>query len=123
MPLKQPFSPNWLAFPCEGGYTTDGRGFLLTHKVEKAPDIVVKHQVFYYQRILRGLGIQTSSDDLELFIPGFEIDQAKAILHEKIGRPASTSCLLALTPGQPLARLKMACSSLRGAGSSFGQTF
>ena len=85
--------------PVRGGYTTDGRGFLLTHKVEKAPDIVVKHQVFYYQRILRGLGIQTSSDDLELFIPGFEIDQAKAILHEKIGRPASTSLLIGFNPG------------------------
>ncbi len=90
----------WLArIPVRGGYATDGRSLLLTHRVEKALNIVVKHEVFYYQRILRGLGIPTGPNELEIFLPGFEIDAAKARLHELTGARSSSSLLIGFNPG------------------------
>ena len=54
--------------PARGGYTTDGRGLLLTHGVKKHPEIGLKHQVHYYQDMLAGLGLTPGSDQLELFL-------------------------------------------------------
>lgn len=54
--------------PARGGYTTDGRGMLLTHGVKKHPEIGSKHQVHYYQDMLAGLGLTPGSDQLELFL-------------------------------------------------------
>jgi len=54
--------------PVRGGYTTDGRGLLLTHGVKKHPEIGLKHQVHYYQEMLAGLGLTPGSDQLELFL-------------------------------------------------------
>lgn len=88
----------WLArIPVRGGYTTDGRSLLLTHRVEKAPNIVIKHEVFYYQRILRGLGIPTAENELEIFLPGFEIDAARAFLAKCAGE--KPELLIGLNPG------------------------
>ena len=55
--------------PARGGYTTDGRALLLTHGVKKDPEIGLKHQVYYYQDMLAGLGLTPGSDELELFLP------------------------------------------------------
>ncbi len=54
--------------PVRGGYTTDGRGILLTHGIKKQPDIGLKHQVHYYQEMLAGLGLTPGRDQLELFL-------------------------------------------------------
>ncbi len=54
--------------PVRGGYTTDGRGFLLSHGVGKQPDIDSRHQVHYYQQMLTGLGLDIGEDQLELFV-------------------------------------------------------
>ncbi len=54
--------------PVRGGYTTDGRGLLLTHGVKKGPGIDDRHQVHYYQQMLVGLGLTPGSNRLELFI-------------------------------------------------------
>ena len=43
----------WAGIPIRAGYTTDGRGLLLTHGVAKQKDIKKKHQVHYYQEMLR----------------------------------------------------------------------
>ncbi len=43
--------------PNRYGYTTDGRSFLLTHRVLLTPKIRRKHQVQYYLELLRPLGI------------------------------------------------------------------
>ncbi len=55
--------------PVRGGYTTDGRRLLLTHGVNKAADIGSKHQVYYYQEMLQGLGLTPSQNTLEMFVP------------------------------------------------------
>lgn len=54
--------------PARGGYTTDGRGLLLTHGVKKDPAIGLKHQVHYYQEMLAGLGLTPGDDQLELLL-------------------------------------------------------
>ena len=85
--------------PARGGYATDCRSLLLTHPVEKAPNIVIKHEVFYYQRILRGLGIPTGENELEVFLPNFAIDAAKARLTQLLGERRSGMKIIGFNPG------------------------
>lgn len=54
--------------PARGGYTTDGRGLLLSHRLRKTAEIKGKHQVYYYQEMISGLGIVPNDNRLELFI-------------------------------------------------------
>ena len=70
--------------PIRAGYTTDGRGLLLTHGVRKHPDIGSKHQVHYYQEMLRGLGLQPGPDVLELFLEPSAIQEAEALLDKAL---------------------------------------
>jgi len=78
--------------PVRGGYTTDGRSLLLTHGVQKINELNKKHEVNYYQRIMLGLGFHPAPNDLELFIPGDQVDRAK---QNKAG--AATSHIIDLT--------------------------
>jgi len=55
--------------PIRAGYSTDGRGLLLTHGVKRTAEIKNRHQVHYYQEMLRGLGCVPGADDLELKVP------------------------------------------------------
>ena len=85
--------------PVRGGYTTDGRGLLLTHGVEKINELNKKHEVNYYQRILLGLGLKPAVNALELFIPGDQIDAAKQKVKELTGvRPGSVP-VVGFNPG------------------------
>ena len=54
--------------PVRAGYSTDGRGMLLTHGVKKHPKIGLKHQVHYYQEMVQALGLRLGPDSLELFL-------------------------------------------------------
>jgi heptosyltransferase-2 len=85
--------------PVRGGYTTDGRGLLLTHGVRKEPELVRKHEVNYYQRMVRGLGLKTAPNELELFIPGVQIDSARARLQGLAGRESGSGPLVGINPG------------------------
>lgn len=85
--------------PVRGGYTTDGRGLLLTHGVQKEPELIKKHEVHYYQRIMRGLQMKSSVNELELFIPGNQIDAAKQRLEKMAGSLRDTGPLIGFNPG------------------------
>ena len=52
--------------PARAGYRRDARGLLLTHGVTIAPAVRRLHQVFYYQEMLKGLGLTPGSDQLTL---------------------------------------------------------
>jgi len=83
--------------PVRCGYTTDGRGLLLTHKVKKHPDIGLRHQVHYYQEMTRGLGMTPGDDSLELFLDPQALTQAKQrLMKEKQGRDIP---VIGLNPG------------------------
>ena len=82
-----------------GGYTTDARRLLLTHGVDKEPDLIKKHQVHYYQRMVRGLGLRTSPNELELFIPGEQIDAAKRLIEQSTSMQYGDVPLIGFNPG------------------------
>lgn len=83
--------------PIRAGYTTDGRGILLTHGVHKHSDIGSKHQVHYYQEMLRGLGLQPGPDILELFLKPSAIQEAEVLLEKAVqGRDVP---IIGLNPG------------------------
>ncbi|GBE12089.1 ADP-heptose--LPS heptosyltransferase 2 [bacterium BMS3Bbin14] len=83
--------------PVRGGYTTDGRGLLLTHGVKKQADIGRRHQVHYYQEMLRGLGLRPGPDDLELVLPDSASRWAGEFLQEKGLEPGAL--IIGLNPG------------------------
>jgi len=85
--------------PVRGGYTTDARGLLLTHGVDKIPELISKHQVHYYQRMVRGLGLVPAATELELFIPGDQIDGAKERVEQLSGLAPGTAPLIGFNPG------------------------
>ena len=85
--------------PIRAGYTTDGRGLLLTHGVRKVAELNKKHEVHYYQRILLGLGLQPAPNELELFIPGDQIDRVKQRMHELSGVRAGATPWIGFNPG------------------------
>ncbi|MCI5220272.1 MAG: lipopolysaccharide heptosyltransferase II [Candidatus Electrothrix sp. LOE2] len=68
--------------PVRGGYTTDGRGLLLTHGVRKHPDIKTRHQVHYYQEMLEGLGVRRSENNPELFLEPAAMKEADVLLRD-----------------------------------------
>ena len=81
--------------PARCGYTTDGRGLLLTHGVSKHPDIGDKHQVHYYQQMLSGLGLQLGSDSLELFLDPDAVCEASELLATQ----SKKAPIIGLNPG------------------------
>ncbi|MGE4560402.1 MAG: lipopolysaccharide heptosyltransferase II, partial [Desulfobulbus sp.] len=90
----------WMAgIPVRAGYTTDGRGLLLTHGVHKTMEAVKKHEVYYYQRIMLGLGLRPAVNELELFIPGDQINAVKARVGAMAGFEIGSRPLIGLNPG------------------------
>jgi len=85
--------------PVRAGYTTDGRGLLLTHGVHKITELNRKHEIYYYQRIMQGLGLKPAVNELELFIPGEQIDAAKERLAQRGGERLGAGPLLGFNPG------------------------
>src|SRR5437016_13920885 len=65
--------------PNRYGYATDGRSFLLTHRVPLTPKIRRKHQVEYYLELLHPLGIQVEPEPPMLRTP--QDEDAEAIQH------------------------------------------
>ena len=52
--------------PVRAGYSTDARGLLLTHPVERTPQIKTVHQSLYYLEMLKSLGFRSSGSPLKL---------------------------------------------------------
>lgn len=83
--------------PVRAGYTTDGRGILLSHGVRRHPDIGSRHQVHYYQEMLQGLGLQPGPDVLELFLEPSAVREAETVIKKASqGRDVS---VIGLNPG------------------------
>lgn len=52
--------------PIRAGYNSDGRGFLLTHSVERTEEIRSVHQIDYYLEMLKTLGFQSAGRSVNL---------------------------------------------------------
>src|SRR5712691_3436781 len=83
--------------PNRYGYATDGRAFLLTHRVPLTPKIRRNHQVHYYLELLRPLGIQVEPEPPTLrTTPG---EDAEAIEHLCAFEVDPKKVLIGLNPG------------------------
>lgn len=85
--------------PARGGYTTDGRALLLTNGVKKPLNIKTRHQVHYYQEMVKGLGITTGPDRLELVLPPSETNRAESALHTVFKSTGGRVPVIGLNPG------------------------
>jgi heptosyltransferase-2 len=68
--------------PVRAGYSTDGRGFLLTHSVGRTREILTVHQIDYYLEMVKALGFQPAGRDAHLQ-PGSDYAE---IARELLGR-------------------------------------
>jgi len=83
--------------PVRAGYTTDGRGLLLSHGVKKQSGIDGRHQVHYYQEMLRGLGLTPGPDELRLELPEEACRWAEQFLKKK--KPGPKTRVIGFNPG------------------------
>ncbi len=79
--------------PVIAGYSRDGRRPLLTHPVAIRPEIRRRHQVLYYQDLLRQLGLAPGPDDLYLPLSETAQQWARAAL---AGQPRP---IIGINPG------------------------
>jgi len=96
--LQNAFSAAVLALlagiPVRAGYRRDGRGLLLTHGVAIRKSTRARHQVYYYQEMLKDLGLACSPQELFLSLPDSAMAWAGDFLAAKAGRP-----VVGLNPG------------------------
>ena len=69
--------------PVRVGYTTDGRGFLLTHGIERDREILKGHQVEYYLAILKAVGLKAPMRTPQLHVPREAKIEARRLLAAK----------------------------------------
>ena len=65
------------------GYNTDGRGFLLTHKVIRTEDVLKVHQVDYYLSLLRAMGWKSASRNPSLYVSREDLQKARMIIRSR----------------------------------------
>ena len=88
----------WLArIPVRAGYSSDARGFLLTHAVKRTDNILRVHQTRYYLEMLKALGLEAGRKETRLLIGEAEKVLSGRILKER--GVAESSFLIGLAPG------------------------
>lgn len=99
--LQNAFEAALIAFlagiPCRVGYNTDGRSWLLTHKVMMSEEIRKVHQVYYYLGMLESLGWKAEDPAPRLIVPPQEKENAVKYLTAKGYR--ESDFLLGFNPG------------------------
>jgi heptosyltransferase-2 len=76
------------------GYATDARAIMLTRALPREPG---GHQVDYYQRLVRGLGIPTAEPSIALQVPEAVRERGRALLDENGWR--ADEPLVGMAPG------------------------
>ncbi len=79
------------------GYNTDGRFFLLTHRIPCGPAQKKLHQIDYYLGIIKGAYLKTYGRELTLNITPYEIKQGYDILKDHEVRGSEP--ILGINPG------------------------
>ena len=79
--------------PLVAGYNRDARRLLLSHPVTVSREIKARHQVYYYQHLLAGLGLTPGADRLYLSLAKQDTDWADDFVRH-LPRP-----LIGLNPG------------------------
>ncbi|MFA7382994.1 MAG: lipopolysaccharide heptosyltransferase II [Desulfurivibrionaceae bacterium] len=96
--LQNAFSAAVLALlagiPVRAGYRRDGRGLLLSHGVPIRKITRERHQVYYYQEMLKDLGLVCGPQELFLALPGTATAWAGDFLAANAKKP-----VVGLNPG------------------------
>lgn len=96
--LQNAFSAALLALlariPVRAGYRRDARSLLLTHGVTIRKSVKARHQVYYYQEMLKDLGLVCGSEKLFLTLPDSAMSWATNFLADNAGKP-----VIGLNPG------------------------
>jgi heptosyltransferase-2 len=97
------FQAAWVArragVPERWGYRADGRGWLLTKRVDRPRSKGVPlHQAQYYRQLLVGLGIEVEESDPRLVAPPNTRARARALLQAH-GCDVSRAPVIAIAPG------------------------
>jgi len=86
------------AVPRLMGYSTDGRGFLLTHKAKITSDILRLHQTDYYLSMLSDFGITTPyPKDISIIMPDKWMENIKPLLPDDF--LSDNSPVVGINPG------------------------
>ncbi len=84
--LQNAFEAALIAFlaniPVRMGYSTDGRGLLLSKSVKVADETRGKHQVHYYLDLLASLGLKAEPSAPKLYVTKEELKEAGRLLME-----------------------------------------
>lgn len=84
--------------PLRAGYSTDFRRFLLTHPVRVRKAIKKIHQVYFYQEMLKDLGLTPGPDELFLQLPETAVNRANEFLTD-LQTENGKSPIIGLNPG------------------------
>jgi heptosyltransferase-2 len=79
------------------GYNTEGRGFLLSHRVIRNDEVLKVHQVEYYLSILRAMGWKAASRDPSLYVDKKYLNDARRIMESNGIKKGDF--LIGLSPG------------------------
>ena len=79
------------------GFDSDGRGFLLTHKVKRSREIFEVHQVEYYLSILKAAGLKAESRNPIIYLSKKDLAEAAKLLESKGIRKGDF--ILGISPG------------------------
>ncbi|HIJ78189.1 MAG: lipopolysaccharide heptosyltransferase II [Desulfobulbaceae bacterium] len=80
--------------PVRAGYKRDGRSLLLSHGVKIKKSIRGKHHVYYYQGLMRDLGLSCGADKLFLRLSDDTMTWARQLIAEQ-----SKGVVVGLNPG------------------------
>ena len=69
--------------PVRMGYSTDGRGILLTHGVKVSDETRRKHQIYYYIDLLKALGLKADGRTPRLYLTKEDSEYASGVLREQ----------------------------------------
>ena len=79
--------------PLVAGYNRDARGVLLSHAVPVTQEIKNKHQVFYYQHLMKALGLTPAENTLHVVLADSDTSWAKEFVSQ-LPKP-----IIGLNPG------------------------
>ena len=95
----------WARIPVRAGYNSDGRGFLLTHSVQRTQGIRTIHQVGYYLEMVKTLGFNGGKRNITLSINKDLSARAKEIRKQYYVK--SEGILVGIAPGATYGPAKM----------------
>lgn len=79
------------------GFDSDGRGFLLTHRIKRTNEIFGVHQVEYYLSILKAAGLEAESRTPVLYLSKKDIAKAENML--QLQGISKNDFILGISPG------------------------